>query len=148
MPSEPQSPNTYQIRDSPTELLVSWDSPLEPNGIITSYRVYCYETHDSSGGGESDLIEELAINFTTAVVPGNTTEAVVTELTPYTFYACYVTANTSVGEGNASDSDSARTDESGNCVTMDNFNMLYICCFFLLLFSPSNSSRNYKCKRN
>ena len=131
MPSEPQSPNTHQIRDSPTELLVSWDYPLEPNGIITSYRVYCYETDAySSGGGESD---ELVVNVTTAVVPGNVTEGVVTELTPYTFYDCYVTANTSVGEGNASDSDSARTDESGNCVTTDNF-MLYICSF-LYVFS-------------
>ena len=118
MPSEPQSPNTYQTGDFPTELLVSWDHPLEPNGIITSYRVHCYETHAySSGGGDSyDFIEELVVNVTTVVVPGNITEAVVTELTPYTFYNCYVTANTSVGEGNPSVIASARTDESGNCV--------------------------------
>ena len=121
MPSEPQSPNTYQIRDFPTKLLVSWDYPLDPNGIITSYRVYCYGTHNStaysSGGGESyDFTEELVVNVTTAVVSGNITEAVVTELTPYTLYNCYITANTSVGEGSPSDIAGARTDESGNCV--------------------------------
>lgn len=117
MPSEPQSPNTYQISNSPTELLVSWNYPLEPNGIIVSYRVYCYDSSAYSSGGQSDnLTEEIVVNLTTAVVSGNVTEAVVTELTPYTFYDCYVTANTSVGEGNPSDTASARTDESGNCI--------------------------------
>lgn len=91
---------------------MSWDYPSEPNGIITSYRVYCYETYDSSGEGETD--DSIDVNVTTTVVAGNVIEAVVTDLTPYTFYDCYVTANTSVGEGTASDTDSARTDESGS----------------------------------
>ena len=116
VPYEPQSPNTDQIRDSPTELLVSWEHPLEPNGIITSYKVYCYETVDSGSGsafGSEDreiLVEE---SVTIAVVPGDVTDAIVSELTPYTFYDCYVSANTSIGEGNATNSASARTDESG-----------------------------------
>lgn len=113
MPSKPQSPDTDQIRDSPNELFVSWEHPLEPNGIITSYSVYCYEAYDSEIGSaysseERDFLEEPLVT-----VPGGVTEAVVTELIPYTFYNCYVTANTSAGEGNASDSTTARTDESG-----------------------------------
>ena len=110
MPSKPESPDADQIRDSPTELLVSWEHPIEPNGIITSYSVYCYDSEIGSAysSEERDILEEPLVT-----VPGDVTEAVVTELIPYTFYNCYITANTSVGEGNASDSTTARTDESG-----------------------------------
>lgn len=104
VPYEPQSPNTQQITDSPTELLVSWERPLEPNGIITSYKVYCYETESSDAENKTDAI--------TTVVSGTVTQGIVAGLTPYTFYDCYVTANTSIGEGNISDSARARTDES------------------------------------
>lgn len=107
MPSKPESPDADQIRDSPTELLVSWEHPVEPNGIITSYSVYCYDSEIGSAYSIEELKEPLI------TVQGDVTEAVVTELIPYTFYNCYITANTSVGEGNASDSATARTDESG-----------------------------------
>ena len=49
------------------------------------------------------------------VVSGTTLSTVVSELIPYTVYECYVTASTSVGEGNASLPMSAQTDESGQC---------------------------------
>ena len=84
---------------------------MEPNGVIISYKVYCYET-DSSGSGSGDIYTEYT-NATTKVVQSDVTETVVPELTPYTFYECYITANTSVGEGNTSDRVIARTDESG-----------------------------------
>ena len=48
-------------------------------------------------------------------VPGNETVAVIDNLTPYTFYGCLVTANTSVGEGNSSFIQFNLTDESGKC---------------------------------
>lgn len=118
MPYEPQSPRAQKISGSPTELNVSWEAPLEPNGIITSYKVYCIEANkdiSKSNNNTTDsatLMELSAIN-TTEVVPGTATETVVTGLTPYTYYDCYVTANTSVGEGNVSGSATARTDEYG-----------------------------------
>lgn len=52
-------------------------------------------------------------NTITKIVPGNSSETIVSYLTPYTFYECSITANTSAGEGNASATDIARTDESG-----------------------------------
>jgi receptor-type tyrosine-protein phosphatase Q len=99
VPGEPQSPNTERISDSSTELRVSWEGPLEPNGVIISYKVYCHETNSTE-------------NVTTAVVAGTAREAIVEGLIPYTFYDCCVSANTSVGEGNSSLSARARTDES------------------------------------
>ena len=83
------------------ELRVSWQSPAEPNGIITSYTVYYSK---SNGTGDDSLA--------TRVVSGGVTETTVQGLTPYTFYDCYTSANTSVGEGNTSDTTTARTDES------------------------------------
>ena len=150
MPYEPQSPSANTVSGSPRELLVSWEFPLEPNGIITSYKVYCYET-DSSGSGTGDVeltphTEESIINATTTVASGSATEAIIAGLTPYTYYNCYVTANTSVGEGNASSSVTARTDESGVCqaiiICMHNTLSSLRC---ILFYSPSYSSRKSKC---
>lgn len=108
------------IGGSPTELLVTWQPPTVPNGVILSYTVYCYDQifdSSGSGGGMEVLLTPpgyLNITETTiAVASANQSEVIVTGLTPYTVYVCYVTANTSFGEGNPSIIHSARTDESG-----------------------------------
>jgi len=103
------------IPDSPLELHAIWEPPLEPNGVITAYKVYCSVYEDGSGSGYVYLTQNTATNsiISTSVVPGNVTEAIVSGLTPYTLYECYVTANTSVGEGSASETVVAGTDESG-----------------------------------
>lgn len=109
------------ISDSPSQLYVTWAPPLEPNGVITAYKVYCSKSdmyEEGSGSGYMYLTpftEENTstnVNISTSVVPSNATEAIVSGLTPYTWYECYVTANTSVGEGSASHTVVARTDES------------------------------------
>ena len=46
---------------------------------------------------------------------GNVTEATVMGLLPFTSYDCFVTANTSVGEGPPSDTKTQRTVEGGEC---------------------------------
>jgi len=88
-----------------------------PNGVILYYTVYCDEAIAETGSGTSGIGEPLPDETTTSsvvtTVSGNETSAVVTGLTPYTFYDCYVTANTSIGEGHVSVVDSAQTDESG-----------------------------------
>ena len=98
-------------------MLVTWSLPDVPNGVTLYYTVYCDEemTEDGSGtSGNGELLpDDSDTSIIVSTVLGNETSAVVTELTPYTFYDCYVTANTSVGEGNASVVDSAQTDESG-----------------------------------
>ena len=76
---------------------MTWNSPESPNGVILNYTVYC---------NDSESVETL-------IVSGTKSSAVVMELTPFTYYDCYVTANTSVGEGDPSTIQSAQTDESG-----------------------------------
>ena len=102
------------VQGSPSQLQVSWDPPNQPNGLILSYNVYCYEltTNDGSGSGSNDQILYPVDALRLVVIPGNVSEAIVSGLIPYTQYDCYVTANTSVGEGNISAVLSATTDES------------------------------------
>ena len=116
VPSEPQNPDIQSIAGSPTELLVMWDPPAEPNGVILTYTVYCYVLANDSLASESfllplDSIVTMMPSFTQ--VPGNQTEVVVVDLVPYTDYFCFITANTSIGESNSSNIVFNRTDESG-----------------------------------
>lgn len=85
----------------PDQLFASWERPDPPNGNITSYTVFCRENDTSS-------------SFTVAqVVGGAATNVQLDELSPFTAYECFVTANTSVGAGNASNLDTERTNEAG-----------------------------------
>ena len=68
-----------------------------------------------------------SISPTTVTTSGNVTEATVMDLQPFTNYDCYVTANTSVGEGPPSDIKTQRTEESGECVLIICTCMLFIC---------------------
>lgn len=47
------------------------------------------------------------------VVQGMATMTQITGLSPFTAYECFVTGNTSVGAGNASNLDVERTNEAG-----------------------------------
>ena len=101
-------------------LEVTWEPPIEPNGVILTYTVYCDEIQHSSGSGLQndgnfltpfDDDDDSTAEFTT-VVPGNQTQTFVMGLTPFITYDCYITANTSVGEGAPSIIQSAQTDET------------------------------------
>ena len=109
VPSEVMA-NVSRRDGRPNELLVVWTVPESPNGVVLNYTVYC-DISETSASGDMLTLEDT--NTTTVVVSGNLLSVVVTGLTPYTYYDCYVTANTSVGEGNASIVESAQTDESG-----------------------------------
>ena len=52
--------------------------------------------------------------ITISVVNGTTLTIMLTGLNPYTQYSCYVTANTSVGEGSPSNVVTVKTAQSGN----------------------------------
>ena len=120
VPSAPEQPVVSRVIGSPLNLFVTWTSPSEPNGVIESYTVYCYKptpdlnkgTHQYSGGmRQPDIRDESMYAYT--IVPGNETQAIVTDLEPYTAYNCYVVASTSAGAGNPSFAHAATTDESG-----------------------------------
>ena len=120
VPSAPEHPVVSRVIGSPLNLIVTWTSPSEPNGVIESYTAYCYKPtldlgngtqHYSGGMRQPDVGDESMYAHT--IVLGNETQATVTGLEPYTTYNCYVVGNTSAGAGNHSFADSATTDESG-----------------------------------
>lgn len=124
VPTEPRSVKVLSLAGSPTELLVTWDHPAEPNGIILSYTVYCYVLSNDSITNQPFLapLDTLVTTMPLYIeVPGNQTEAVMEDLVPYTYYLCLATANTSIGESNSSSIQLNRTDESGK-LTLYNVN--------------------------
>ena len=116
-----------RVLGSPLNLLVTWTSPSEPNGVIESYTVHCYKpildlgngTQQYSGGMRQPDIHDESM-YARTIVPGNETQAIVTDLEPYTTYNCYVVANTSAGAGDPSFAHSVTTDESGECLPFFN----------------------------
>ena len=104
---------------------MTWTTPDEPNGIILYYTVYCNEDQGYHGG--SGILPPDVVTM----VSGIQNFAVVTSLTPFTLYNCYVTATTSAGEGNTSIVVAAQTDESGKSQhfrhnTFINLSLLYM----------------------
>ena len=60
-----------------------------------------------------EQISAGSLSPTIVTTSGDITEATVTGLLPFTNYDCYVTANTSVGEGPPSDTKTQRTVKNG-----------------------------------
>ena len=104
-PSAPQFFTVSTISQMPTQLSASWTAPQTANGIIISYTISCRE---------NGTMDEFFI--TTVVSNGQATTVNISGLSPFTVYECFVTANTSAGEGDSSNVDTARTDEDGKCV--------------------------------
>ena len=126
-----------KVVGSPTELYIQWKPPEQPNGIILVYNIYCTEVtandtqvlYSGSGGipvatssgsgtitampGEQNDMPDYAI---LVVTNGTQSEAFVEDLTPFTDYGRFITANTSVGEGTSSIIVTATTDESSKAV--------------------------------
>ena len=137
-----------RVVGSPTKLSIQWRLPEEPNGIVLAYNVYCkeaipneaevlssasgsipFETNSGSGtltamsGGEDGLGD--ISDYTIRVVSNGTqSEAFVEDLTPFTNYECFITANTSVGEGSSTKIVTATTDESSE--------FIFYCCNVLM----------------
>ncbi len=124
VPTKPQNVTVSRAVGLPTQLHITWTEPAKPNGVITSYTVRC-----AAITGESEVLEPV-------VVSGNILEVYVTGLEPYTEYGCFVTANTSAGEGEPSTKDTAVTDESCEnicmitriTVTSCTLFCLFVCC--------------------
>ena len=109
VPTSPQHLSLSPILDL-NNLSANWSIPIPRNGIITGYTVYCNTSIDQSYpeqviGPNVPTIRSV-VNGTTLAVTFNT------GLSPYTQYCCYVTANTSAGEGHQSNVVTARTGET------------------------------------
>ena len=113
VPSSPLNFFVSTVPGSPYQLSAMWSPPIPKNGIITAYTVYC-NTSASQAYPEQMIGPNIA--FVRTVVNGTKLTATFSGLNPYTNYDCYVTANTSVGEGSFSNIAIARTGESGECI--------------------------------
>lgn len=132
------------VDGQPERLSVSWQPPAVPNGLVLQYIVYCFEiseydaeVYGSGYLGEADNVPTPMSTFenitSNATASGNDTLTVVDGLEPYTRYACFVTAATSVGEGEPSYGSSGITAESGELVelklhTLANLGLLLVAC--------------------
>ncbi len=114
-PSSPTNPIVDVVNGDPYSLRVSWMSPAVPNGYITHYNAYCQESQlvfgSGIGGGMLALPTSLYPSTFTSTVYGTELNATISGLIPFTNYGCYVSANTSIGEGNNSISVFQITDE-------------------------------------
>ena len=128
-----------KVIGSPTKLYIQWKLPEEPNGIIVAYSIYCKEAivdaeilgsasgsiPTSSGSGTLVAMSRVEYelgdisDYTILVVSNGTQlEAFVEDLTPFTNYGCFITANTSAGEGSSSRIVTATTDESSEFIVL------------------------------
>ena len=100
----------YPVSGSPTTLSANWSVPIPRNGIITGYSVYC-----NTSANQSYPEQVIGPNIPTIIslVNGKTLAVTLSGLNPYTQYSCYVTANTSAGEGSPSMIVTTRTVEGG-----------------------------------
>ena len=111
VPSPPLSVSLAVVPGSPNQLIATWTPPIPKNGIITAYTVYC---NTSATQAYPEQVIGPNIPSVRSVVNGTTLSTILnTGLLPYTQYQCYVTANTSVGEGLPSLIVMNRTSESG-----------------------------------
>ena len=115
VPSAPMSIQVNTVARQPKQLLVTWQPPETPNGLITEYTVFCLKSEDGSKNGSrnstpsSNQLEDSVSNVT---VLGSEMSATVGGLDPYTLYDCTVIAYTSIGEGDPSSFESGVTDQS------------------------------------
>ena len=110
VPSSPVNFSVSTVPGSPNQLSALWSPPIPKNGIITAYTVYCNTSASQA------YPEQRNVATVRSVVNGTTLVATITGLNPYTNYDCYVTANTSMGEGSPSTAATARTYESSECI--------------------------------
>ena len=128
VPSLPLNVSLSPVAGSPSELSASWSVPIPRNGIITGYSVYC-----NTSANQTYPEQVIGSNVPTirSVVNGTTLAATLTGLNPFTQYSCYVTANTSVGEGSPSVVFIMTTIQSGRC-------SVSLLCFYILLYKSKS----------
>ena len=104
-PSEPLSFTVVSMNS--TAIMVSWQPPAMPNGVIRDYNVWYDQTLNCNGS---------LVSFSDSVT-GSVLMYTFTELEEDTLYVFYVSAETSAGEGEAA-MVMERTSEDGECVVI------------------------------
>ena len=95
----PSMPLNFQLSAvSSSALMATWTPPSTPNGIVTGYTVYCTVSQNQIYPEQ----EPTGASTYTVFNVTSQTSAYLSGLLPFTFYQCYVTANTTAGQGNSS----------------------------------------------
>ena len=94
---------------SSTVLMGTWAPPTTPNGIITVYTIYCTVSQNQT---YPEQVPTGASNYTVINMTSQTF-LYLSGLLQFTFYQCYVTANTSAGEGSTSNITISQTRQAG-----------------------------------
>ena len=111
-PSAPLNFTLSNVLASPTFLSATWSVPLQRNGIIIGYSVYCNTSINQPF--PEQVIGPNIPNLRSVVSGTQLAVSFNTGLKPYTQYSCYVTANTSFGQSSSSSLVTALTAQSGN----------------------------------
>ena len=126
MPTSPTSVQAEKISGQPNQLLVTWQPPDIPNGLIISYKTFCFRSEkgptDVSDDGGSGTETVMNITFEDSIsnvtVLGSELSAIVGGLDPYIRYDCVVIASTTIGDGPSSYFASGVTDQSSKLLEM------------------------------
>ena len=111
----PSMPLNFQLSAvTSSVLMANWTPPSSPDGIVKGYTVYCTVSQNQT------YPEQVPTGGSTYTVFNETSQTSVylSGLLPFTFYQCYVTANTSAGEGNPSDTNTTQTNQAGKYQTL------------------------------
>ena len=151
MPTSPTSVQVETISGQPNELLVTWQPPATPNGLITSYKTFCFwsekgptDISDESGSGTDTAMNITFENsISNVTVLGSEISAVVGGLDPYIRYDCVVIASTLIGEGPPSYFASGVTDQSSTYNTVLEVLQCYIATVSPYYIAPGSSPLDF-----
>ena len=126
VPTLPTSVQAETISGQPNQLLVTWQPPATPNGLITSYKTFCFRSEkgptdvsdDNGSGTQTGMNITFEDSISNVTVLGSELSAVVGGLDPYIRYDCVVIASTLIGEGPPSYLVSGVTDQSSKLLEM------------------------------
>ncbi|XP_070110741.1 phosphatidylinositol phosphatase PTPRQ isoform X1 [Equus caballus] len=130
-PSDPPK-DVHYANLSSSSIILFWTPPSKPNGIIQYYSVYY---RNASG----TYMQNFTLHEVTNDFDNMTVSAIIDKLAIFSYYAFWVTASTSVGNGNkSSDTVQVYTDQDMPLAPPQNLTLInYTSDFVWLKWSPS-----------
>ncbi|XP_033619385.1 phosphatidylinositol phosphatase PTPRQ [Fukomys damarensis] len=94
VPSDPPN-DVHYVNLSSTSIILFWTPPSKPNGIIQHYSVYYRNTSGT-------FMQNFTLHEVTNELDNMTVSAIIDNLAIFSYYTFWLTASTSVGNGNKS----------------------------------------------
>uniref|UniRef100_A0A8C0QRA2 Phosphatidylinositol phosphatase PTPRQ n=1 Tax=Canis lupus familiaris TaxID=9615 RepID=A0A8C0QRA2_CANLF len=130
-PSDPPK-DVHYANLSSSSIMLFWMPPSKPNGIIQYYSVYYRNTSGT-------FVQNFTLDEVTNDFDNMTVSAIIDELAIFSYYTFWVTASTSVGNGNkSSDIVDVYTDQDMPLAPPQNLTLInYTSDFVWLKWNPS-----------